>query len=144
MSEVFAAIAPVAGSIGGYETSESELFYPQTPSSQLPVMIIHGTADTHVAFEGGHAILASGSRIDLSVQDAVSFWVESNGAEELSNESSESLVLTKYVGENTTSDVFVYVIINGLHVWPGESTDLLQILDASEIIWSFFENHTRT
>ncbi len=143
MSERFAAIAPVAGSIGGYESRVSELYLPPTPPSPLPVFIIHGIADTHVAYEGGHAVLATGSRIDLSVNDSVSFWTSSNRAVLNDNTTIGNLIICRYSGNTTRSDVLVYVIVDGIHIWPGEPTDPLKALQASYIIWSFFSNHTR-
>ncbi len=143
MSERFAAIAPVAGSIGGYETRVSELYLPPIPNSPLPVFIIHGVLDTHVAYEGGHAVLSSGSRIDLSVKDTVSFWASSNGADLVENTTIGNLIIYKYVGNSTRSDVLVYVITDGIHIWPGEPTDPLKAFQASQTIWAFFANHTR-
>ncbi len=143
MSEIFAAIAPVAGSIGGYESRNSELYLPPQPIARLPVLLVHGTADTHVAFEGGHAILAAGSRIDLSFNDSISFWTRANNAVLVDNYTAGSLVITRYAGENTRSDVLACVILSGIHVWPGEPTDPLKALEASELIWYFFSNHTK-
>ena len=144
LSDILAAIAPIAATIGGYETRDSELYTPPIPEYNLPILMIHGTDDTHVAYYGGHAILAAGTRIDLSFNKTVTFWIESNEAALVSNETVGDLMIRKYAGENTRSDVFAYTIIGGLHVWPGENADPLKAIQASELVWSFFENHTRS
>ncbi|MGY5875281.1 MAG: PHB depolymerase family esterase [Candidatus Thorarchaeota archaeon] len=143
LSDTLAAIAPIASAIGGYATSGSDLMLPPSPTSALPVLMIHGTADTHVAYDGGEAFLSTGGRIDLSVNESVSFWVENNNCSrtpEVSVSENNLVETKKYTGGYAS--VLLYSIYNGLHIWPGEATENQKALEASEVIWSFFKNHS--
>ncbi|MGY5853142.1 MAG: PHB depolymerase family esterase [Candidatus Thorarchaeota archaeon] len=142
-SDTLAAIAPIASAIGGYANSTSNLVIPPQPTSPLPVLMIHGTADTHVAYDGGHALLSTGGRFDLSVNESVSFWVENNNCSttpEISMSDNNQVEIKRYTGGHAL--VLLYSIYNGLHVWSGEATENQKALDASEVIWSFFNNHS--
>ncbi|HID24882.1 MAG TPA: hypothetical protein EYP23_00225 [Thermoplasmata archaeon] len=54
LSDVIAAIAPVAGSTGGYVTNESSLWITPEPTYPVSVIVIHGRLDSHIPYDGGH------------------------------------------------------------------------------------------
>ena len=117
----------------------------------MRILFIHCTADPVTPYEGGRQ--PGGARI-LSVEDTVKIWTHFNGC----NESAEireihgldhsSLVSVFTYGPcQNQSQVKLYRIEGGGHVWPGESEDLSSsgvgklssVIDASEEIWAFFK-----
>ncbi|MEN8614975.1 hypothetical protein ABFB09_06820 [Dehalogenimonas sp. THU2] len=45
------------------------------------MLAIHGTADPHVLYEGGHGPETIGTRVDVSVAESVAFWVDANNCD---------------------------------------------------------------
>jgi polyhydroxybutyrate depolymerase len=134
-----AAIAPVAGS------PYSDLLCRD--AGPVPVIAFHGTDDEQVPFEGG-----SGGRFGLQVapvRENMRDWAEHNGCEMtvLSERVAPDVVLERYGECDEGADVLLYVIEGGGHTWPGADRDdsrlgrTAQSIDASELIWSFFEGH---
>lgn len=145
-SHKFAAIAVVAASLSEWLASRF------TPSRPTPILFINGTADPVTPYLGGRP--PGGARV-LSVEDTVKIWVHFNGCKEATevqkinglNNGTLVSVLTYGPCENY-SQVKLYRIEGGGHVWPGESEDLSSSgvgkfgreLNASEEIWEFFES----
>jgi polyhydroxybutyrate depolymerase len=141
-----AGIAPVAGSIpaGG-------LPKPQGP---LPVVIIHGTADPFVRWEGGEVPKAAGGTV-LPVMEAARFWVKNNGCDPTPVETALPVLhpedptrVFKVEFKGGAAPVTVYRVERGGHAWPGGPEAVLESagvtstnLDASAAIWAFFKNH---
>ena len=144
LSERFAAIAPVAG---------TEMSPTCTPTRQVPLMHIHGTADGHVPFAGGLGCGPAGVAF-TSVPATMERRRTINGCE-----ATTTRVLTEGDGtcEGYTgcdADAVVCSVEGGGHNWPGgappaglvecpgnggQSTTFV----ASEVIWRFFEAHPR-
>ena len=78
LSDILAAIAPCAGTIGGKETVNSSLYVIPEPYYPISVIALHGKLDENVPYDRGHGNNSSGNRIDLSVNESVSFWVQYN------------------------------------------------------------------
>ncbi len=144
-SHKFAAIAVVAASLSEWLASRF------TPSRSMPVSFINGTADPVTPYEGGRQ--PGGAKV-LSVEDAVKIWVHFNGCKEAPEvqeihglDSSTSVSVFTYGSCKNHSQVKLYKIEGGGHVWPGQSEDLSRSgvgklsagIDASEEIWGFFE-----
>ena len=145
-SHQFAAIAVVAATL-----SES-LASRFSPSRPIPILFIHGTADPFTPYEGGRQ--PGGAKV-LSVEDAVKMWAHFNGCNE-SPEVQEIHGLNKgplvsvftYGSRNNHSQVKLYRIEGGGHVWPGEPEALSSSgagklsagIDASEEILKFFRS----
>lgn len=142
-SDIVSAIAPVAGSIGGKGAVNSPLWIPPQPSKPVSVLIIHGTADSHVLYEGGHGPDTTGTRVDISVTESVEFWAKANGCDVDSPLVSSLIGLSYIVYTEGKQDTIVQVIAieNGEHTWPGSSKDPLNRIDAAITIWEFFKNH---
>ena len=117
----------------------------------MPILFIHGAADPVTPHEGGKQ--TGGARV-LSVEDTVKIWVRFNGCKEvpevreISGLNNGTLVsVFTYVSCQNHSQVKLYRIEGGGHVWPGESEGLPKSevgklsseIDASEEIWKFFE-----
>ena len=124
-SDIFAAIAPIAGMMTEEQT-DPESSYPCQPSHPMPVVLFHGTADFAVP-------------IDLG-EEAVAFWSSLNNAE-LSGDVSEQNGVEHYVysGGDRGARVEFYKVINGYH----ETFAYLDYEGANspEIIWDFFSQY---
>jgi len=140
-SDLFAAIAPVAGTLN---------FQPCNPSQPVSVIEFHGTADNHLPYNGG---VGSESLVGVdfaSVLDSVGFWVASNGCSSSPlTESFADIQHDTWTGCAGSSSVELYTIIGGGHAWPGGhggwpgSDQPTQSISASELIWQFFAAHPK-
>jgi polyhydroxybutyrate depolymerase len=135
-----AAFAVVAGSM-----ADSTAFYCQT-SPSVPMMMIHGTADSVVPY------FAGSPGIWLTIPDLVDFWKTRDtclGNPVITN-------LPDLVQEGSTievqqwtcaphSEVLLYKVIDGGFDWPGGSRNIgigttrNMDINASEHIWEFFK-----
>ena len=148
-SHKFAAVAVVAASLSEWLASRF------TPSRPMPISFINGTADPVTPYAGGRQ--PGGTRV-LSVEDTVKIWVRFNGCNK-SPEVHEShgtngatlVSVFTYGSCKNHSQVKLYKIKGGGHVWPGESEGLSKSgvgklsseIDASEEIWKFFRSIAR-
>ena len=145
-SHKFAAVAVVAASLSEWLASRF------TPSRPMPISFINGTVDSVTPYVGGRQ--SGGTRV-LSVEDTVKIWVRFNGCKEVPevqdvhglNNGPLVSVFTYGLCKNH-SQVKLYKIKGGGHVWPGESEGLSKSgvakvsagIDASEEIWKFFSS----
>jgi polyhydroxybutyrate depolymerase len=129
------------------------------PSRAISVLIMQGTKDPFVPYQGG-ALGRNGSRGQiLSHQDAVEKWVALNHCtaqpskaqipDEKGDGTSVDVAIYEPCAEGT--EVRDYTIVEGGHTWPGGLQYLPQMIigkttknmDASEVIWEFFARHSR-
>ena len=172
LTERFAAIAVVSGGMFGTESM---------PATPLPVLVIHGTGDIILPYDGGWGALRTLSgKLNpiLPVTETVAFWREVNGCKSDPERSAfRNVIVRTYAGCGSGAEVIVYTLLDGDHSWPvltqsspdallaDPSGDLLSLLssdgslggasdavpwdlfeigiDASDVIWEFFRNHTR-
>jgi polyhydroxybutyrate depolymerase len=153
LSGKIAAIGPVAGNIPQKTAST------WSPSRAVPALIINGTDDPLVPFDGGDVSFLSLKRGKvISVADTVKFWVNNNGCpatpktEQLPNLNADdgtSTVIESYTGCRDGSDVVLYKVIDGGHTWPGGPQYMSEKIigktsrdfSATEVIWQFFKLH---
>jgi polyhydroxybutyrate depolymerase len=136
--EIFAAIAPVAG------TMMEETFLLCQGSNPMPVFKIHGTNDDITYWEGDIDD-DQGYGPYLGVMTSFQFWADQNNCkdyetQELPNtNSSDGSTVTslKYSNGINGNQVWLYQINNGGHDWPGSSGNM--DINASEEIWDFFQ-----
>lgn len=156
LSDRVAAVAPVAG-----------LLLPAdcAPTRPVPVLAVHGTDDRYVSFTGGdNPGLADLTWNDESTRafDGLPFaevtttaatWAEVQGCEPdpTQTEVGPTVDLTEYTGCDDDSTVQLYVVEGGGHAWPGSEFSVASEpilgtttdeIDASEVIWTFFEDHS--
>jgi poly(3-hydroxybutyrate) depolymerase len=128
-----AAIAPVSGLIANSGSCH--------PSRSMPVMHIHGTADSTVKYNG-----AGGA------EAAVNYWLTKDNCSKpgdtthvpntnVSDNSTADLI--KYSLCNNSTEVWFYKIYNGGHTWPGAVASIAGLntnrdFNASQEIWNFF------
>jgi polyhydroxybutyrate depolymerase len=143
LSAKLAAVAAVAGTLAPRVAKDC---HPQRP---VPIMLIQGTEDRYVPWEGG--VTGGGGRVE-SVEATIQLWVTIDGCspdpkvEELAGKVSRTTYAPSHAGG---PEVTFYRIDGGGHTWPGGS-ELLprravgetnRDVDASEVIWNFFKKY---
>ena len=128
------------------------------PDSPLPVLIMNGTEDPLVPFEGGTVRfwwIELGEVI--STENSIRFWVEHNKCFEkpvtetlpdVDDEDDSYVKVIKYKNKEHTIDVVLYAVIGGGHNIPGSNTPDVRFLvgnknndiNAAEEIWKFFKS----
>jgi polyhydroxybutyrate depolymerase len=118
---VFTGIVVVSGAMD---------FTAAAASSPIAVLLVHGSADEHVNYEGGaprSSIGRAGERRDASVQDAIDYYLERNdlrGYPESQKEGkvrTETYAITKE-GKQSRAPLRVITLEGGGHSWPGSAT----------------------
>ena len=148
LSDIIAGIAPVAGTIGGKESENSSLYIIPEPNNPVSVIALHGKLDESVPYDGGHGINTSGSRFDLSVNESISFWVQYNECNIMSERNiseSGNIIIDSYLDGRNASDVVLVTIMEVGHWWPGSNNDPSENpeINGTYIIWEFFEDHPK-
>lgn len=150
LSDAISAIAPVAGTI---PTDVSKRSRPTRP---VPVMMIHGTKDPLILWDGGTGEKRGqigGST--LSVPDSIKFWVSKNGCRAIPpivrelNTARDGTTATR---EEYCPNVILYKVENGGHTWPGGRQYAPALIigktsrdfQATQAIWDFFKAHSRS
>jgi polyhydroxybutyrate depolymerase len=142
-ADVFAGIAAVSGAMN-YTAKDDQ--------QPIAVMIVHGTADGHVLYEGGaprESVGRSGERTDASVQDAIDYYVVRNGLREQAATTLDGKVkfdryATAVDGTRGSAPVCVVTLDGGGHAWPGAEKKTRAVadrpfpFDAAGQIWAFF------
>lgn len=145
MPEKFAAIAPVAGAL--FENSPK-------PKGRVPVLIIHGLADTAVPYEGGYSqrdlVAKRQSQPFKSLGYAAEVWAKTNGCSALPKKETKGAVIREsHPSCVDNNNVEVIAITDGLHAWPGgnkgrDAADAPSTaISATDEIWEFFKKHRR-
>jgi polyhydroxybutyrate depolymerase len=152
-ASTFAGIAPV---VGGLAVPFNEHF---NPDDTVSVLIIQGTDDLLVPYNGGP--IAGGNRgAIISTDDTLELWVQNDGCnntplrEELPNtDLNDGCLVTQYTWSSGHADsaVVLLKINGGGHTWPGGAQYLPESVigrvckdfEATEIIWSFFKDHSK-
>jgi polyhydroxybutyrate depolymerase len=149
-ADVFAAVAPVAGTLGVGVTCN--------PSRPVSVWEAHGTADPLVPFNGGVVRGRGGASHSISANSMVNKWRSADGCQ-----GDPSVQALPNVGDGTvvhrfdsavcaaSTEVVFYQIDSGGHTWPGGRQYLpkaiigstTRALDGSEAIAEFFLAHAR-
>ncbi len=154
LSDKIAAIAPVAAQMG------ENLSQHCTPPRPVPVMLIMGTDDPLVPWEGGVIGGDLASRgYAISAASTLSFWIEVDGCSQSPH--SEYLPDTDpgdgtrvrrdtYGGGRYGTEVVLLAVEGGGHTWPGGvqymREEVIGVtsrdIDAGEAIWDFFAGFT--
>src|SRR5271165_913771 len=147
-----AAIAPVAGSI-------PRGFADACESQPVSVMMINGTDDRLVPFDGGKVGGPfAGQGYVIPVADALATWIKTDGCSSTPrsfalpdanpNDGTTTAVQAFDACRNGTA-VELYTVNGGGHTWPDGPQYLPQFIvgkvsydfNASEAIWQFFASH---
>lgn len=141
MSDVFAAVGPVAG------TQNVECL----PEQPVSIIHFHGTADAHLPYAGG---VGEESLTDVeynSVMDSVLFWAQFNACPDPPVVVENGIISHLGYGQCASqTSVQLYTIHGGLHAWPGSEGpgwpggDMpTPEIDATRVIWDFFAAHPK-
>jgi polyhydroxybutyrate depolymerase len=141
-SDLFAAIAPVAGTLMG-----------ECPSPRpVSLLHIHGLADESVPFDGSPG--TGRAQIDgAAVPATVDIWRQADSCEPAVTRT-EGLVVTSRSACRDGRTVILITVAGAGHQWPGGAERTLvqqalgmdppsNALDATTTIWQFFASHTR-
>lgn len=148
LSCMIAAIAPVAGSIGGQANTETPPYVIPEPVCPVSVVAFHGLLDENVPYNGGQGNKSRGYGSDLSVNESIGFWVthnKCNPVPEIQISASGNIVQEIYRRGVNNTEVHLYTIVNGGHGWPGSDVGdrPTQEISATEVIWDFFKEHPK-
>ncbi|MDB5281833.1 MAG: hypothetical protein JWO06_908 [Bacteroidota bacterium] len=136
-----AAIATVSGPL-----SDSVAFYCNQ-SRPIPVLMMHGTADTVVPYF---------NPLDcLGAEESVGFWMgkdqctnanDTTAIPDVNTADSSTVLKIHYGGCASGSEVLFYKIIGGGHSWPGSPLNAgygaeNRDMNANSEIWSFFKQY---
>ncbi|OBI85179.1 extracellular catalytic domain type 1 short-chain-length polyhydroxyalkanoate depolymerase [Mycobacterium asiaticum] len=149
-AELFAAIAPVSGTLG--------IGVPCNPSRPVSVLDAHGTGDSVVPYNGGAVRGRGGISHAISVNSLLDRWRAVDrcpgdpSSQELPNVGDGTVVRrfdSRPCADNT--EVVHYRIETGGHTWPGGKQYLpkavigstTRAFDGSEVIAEFFLSHGR-
>lgn len=150
-TSTFAAMANVIGSM--------PLGVDCTPSAPISMLLVPGTSDPWVLWEGGPVAKRNRGE-SISLNDTVAFWVAHNACEanpivqrlpDLDTTDDSTVLSERYGDCASDSEVWLLAVEGGGHAWPGGSQYLPKWLvgpvnrdiDAAEVIWSFFKQHSR-
>lgn len=154
LSDIFAAIAPVAASIGGQATEQEMLWMIPGPVEPVSVIAFHGMNDSRVPYDGGipAANDTKGAYSYLSVNESIAFWVERDQCTDTpirNISSSGNIIYDIYSNGTNGTEVVLYSIVDGGHAWPGgrkgreQGDEPTEDISATDLMWSFFENHPK-
>ncbi|KFI08737.1 PHB depolymerase family esterase [Massilia sp. BSC265] len=147
LPQLFAAVASVGGPM------PEPVVQHHTKPGKVGVMLIHGTADQVVAYDGK----ATGSGY-LSAVDSHRYWIKRNGLEGTPEQTrsfnDDSLDGTEVSYREQGKDgarVALVTVKEGGHTWPGADAFNVGLpigkttrdVDANELMWQFFARHRR-
>lgn len=150
----FATIGTVAGAIAEPLAANFALKEP------VSVIAFHGTVDKIVPASGGKVLGDVGGRV-RSVADTVALFVTADGCTSTGAATTlpvhipdDGTVVHRetYPGGRAGSEVVLYTIDGGGHTWPNGPVNKVytaiagpttQTVDATALIWDFFEQHPK-
>ncbi len=134
----------------------------QRPVKPLPVLIMNGTADPMMPWDGGSVrVLGKEYGEVLSTNDTVKYWAmaagltgppETRRLQDRSTDDQSTVEVDLYRKPQGTLEVVLYRIVGGGHNLPGGQTPDRQRLlgpknmdiNAIEEVWNFFKRHNST
>lgn len=156
LSEKIAAVAPVAAQV-------SKALQDKTPNLPISIMVINGTKDPLVPFNGGDLRLFGFGRSRgevLSTVQTIELFRRHNGCDQTPKKSKLEdkapddgaiVEAEKYTSGKDGTEVILLKVIGGGHTWPGGEQYLrpriigivCRDINASEMILDFFLAHSR-
>lgn len=148
--EKIAAVAVLAGAIGGRSGPEVPFRRVKDVTGPMPAIIFHSSGDTHIPLGGGQNPDKKSEREFLPLTELKDYWIRSNQCG--GTVAREALFGGKVVREQWTDcmpggNVTLLVIDGWPHIWPGrfftdelEAGNALKGFDAAEIMWDFLKD----
>lgn len=148
-----AAVAAISGTFGRVNDAGELDWHIPTPSLPVPTMIVHGSEDPRLPFDGIHDRKGKKNGLDMiPVREGARFWARSNGCAALGIRTPsgfENVKLTIWPHCNSNSEVRLYRLDGWKHSWAGASlktnSDFNRIgrFETAEVIWNFFKRFRR-
>ncbi|NEA30210.1 PHB depolymerase family esterase [Streptomyces sp. SID13031] len=141
-----AALAASAGLRAGRPSPTDPMFAEvQTcaPNRPVPVITFHGDADTTNPYQGRATDLRWGYSTPLAVQSWAQLDRCTTGPAVVAV--SPHVNRLTYTGCAGGAQVVLYKVAGGTHSWPGSAADsgATKEIEASTLIWQFFQAHRR-
>jgi polyhydroxybutyrate depolymerase len=131
------------------------------PRRAVPILIIHGSEDQFVKWEGGeikHGRTRGVGGVAVAVPTTVDFWRKNDGCRtpaeterlpDVAPNDGTRVEVDRYPGCREGSDVVLVRIMGGGHTWPGRRAGqanrlagrVCQDIDGSQYIWDFFKDY---
>lgn len=152
MPETLAAVGVVCAGLNPYLARYAR------PASQISVLIMNGTDDPLVPYDGGKVTVGRLERGEvLSTGDTVNFWLGYDGCRSkpfvmgINPDTSDGTEIEKYDYTCPSTEVVLYKVIGGGHTWPGGAQYLSESIvgktsrdiNATEAIWEFFKKNRK-
>jgi polyhydroxybutyrate depolymerase len=151
LSGKVAAVGPVAGLM---YTGLADTCAPGRP---VPILLFAGTADPIMPYAGGPVGSDTGGDV-LSAADTLARWAALDGCTDSAEKTSEpdaapddgtTVTRDAHTACDQGAEARLYTIEDGGHTWPGGDQYLNEKiigktsrdLDASDVLWSFFQSH---
>lgn len=131
-SDLFAGVAVISGALN---------YSPCDPASALSVLIVHGTGDLTVPYDGGGTNTRTAARFgqwnNSSVEFATAFWTENDDCDRDAVATGNPPITTEvYPDCADETRVEVVTIEDGTHTWP--RADTLGV-DGAQLLLDFFD-----
>jgi polyhydroxybutyrate depolymerase len=156
LSDKIAAAAAVIANV------PEEIYGTCKPKQKVPIIIMNGTQDPLMPYNGGYVTVGRRTRGKVkSTDETVKLWIQNNNCDASApliekihkdiNDSVDTEKITYKSKDKDDAEVILYKINNGGHTWPGGPQYLPEriIGKASkdvvmeEEIWNFFEAHVK-
>lgn len=150
LSDKIAAFAPIASSLSVRLASSCK------PSKPVSILMFNSPDDPYMPWEGGMGRGRGGMK--LSVPETVEWWRKHNDCSPQADNNTLPMTaasdgtrvrVSRYSGGRSDTEVVLYTIEGGGHTWPGgqlsrreqEFGTTSRQVDASEVMWEFFQRH---
>jgi len=135
LGDRLAALGVVSGSMC-WNIREGPAQPPPAALAPLPVIVVHGTADKNVPYDG----FDNGNAVCWPVAKAVDYWVRADGiTSPPRTQTNGKLTTATYTDGKNNAEVVFHTIAEGGHGWP-----VAPILATNDVLWDFFKKHPRT
>ncbi|WP_373990680.1 PHB depolymerase family esterase [Duganella sp. BuS-21] len=142
LPQLFAAVASVGGPM------PEPVVQHHVKPGKVGVLLIHGTADKVVAYDGKPGGY-------LSAQDSYAYWLKRNdisaaaSRRTINPDTGDGTDVSWIEQSNGQQSVALATVREGGHTWPGADAFNVGLpigkttrdIDANEVIWQFFEKH---
>jgi len=151
-SDIFRGAAIVTAQI-------SDSYYPKCqPSQALGILVMNGTNDPLVPYEGGDIVVLNQNRGSIiSTEDYVAFWAKNNNCKNqnpnqnlpnINRRDGSTVTKREYSDCDQGGALQLYTINGGGHTWPGGKQywtkkmigTTNKDINACDVIWAFFES----
>jgi polyhydroxybutyrate depolymerase len=115
----------------------------------MPLILFHGTGDRFTPYHGGKVWIAP--RPFPDIPDFIAEWSRRNqcAAAPVDSPAATGVTRREYTGCANDASVVLYTIDGGGHTWPGGEAlpewmlgPTSRSINASELMWSFFREHS--